>query len=155
MLKDHTRFQNIGRNINTTVRHSKLRKFFLQTAARSIYIQNRNYNRFFSCNFLYGRNRFIHGIAFNANQYHIRCFFIFFCGACFYRKCFPAFIPQFLYRQSVFSDCFQMFSSGNQCHVFSCFFQKESKASPCSPGSYDCIFHLIHSPLFSYYRKSL
>lgn len=34
----------------------------------------------------------------------------------------------------------------HQCHVFSCFFQKESKASPGSSGSYNCIFHLIYSP---------
>ena len=142
MSQDHTRLQNIGRYVDTSIRHCQFRKFFLKFSSCPINIEDWKDYCIFSCKFPDHRNCFRHRITFYTDQDHIRCITVFFHCACFYRNHFSFMIPQAFHAQTIFSDRLKVFSSGDEGYIFSCLRQKKAKTSAGSASSDNCIFHI-------------
>ena len=147
MLQQYTRFFDVGRYIDASVRHQQFRQFFLQFRSCAVDIQNRDHDGIRFCHPADKRDGIFQRISFHAHQNHVRMFLVVLHIRCFHINCLRIRIPETFQRQSMLFHSFQMAATGNQCHIFSCLCHKISNNSAGSSGSYDCILHLC-SPFF-------
>ena len=150
MLDKGPRTFDIRGDIDTPVRHEKLRKLLLQAASCPVDVEDRDHNCALFCNFLNKRNCIVKRVSLHAHEDHVRLRS--FPGGGDHalislhvlrldRDCLRRSIPEMADSKSLLLHRGKVGVSCDQCHVFSRLCHVKSKNSSGTAGTDDDVFH--------------